>query len=326
MKSSREDVVSAYKLFLDRMPESEEIITYWDGHDTKELLIAFMRSEEYRQKSYSMFPQHSNVIINDFIYNPVIRPTFCQSRISKIIRRDYENNIELYKRKVSAIKKYSSFLTKILKNNPEYPEDPVWENDFIPPIDGAFLYTTLVEKNPRWYVECGSGNTTKFASRAIRDHRLKTKILSIDPFPRAEVDNLCDKIFRIPFEEMDLSFFDELTSEDILLIDNSHRAFPNSDVTVFFTEILPELPRGMLYTIHDIALPYEVFSERWYNEQYMLAVYLLGGGNGDKIYFPTAFLSQNTNLLRKLHVDIPIYPGASFEHSPGFFWMEKGSS
>ena len=40
----------------------------------------------------------------------------------------------------------------------------------------------------RQMLEIGSGNSTKFARRAIRDHRLCTRITSIDPHPRAEID------------------------------------------------------------------------------------------------------------------------------------------
>ena len=166
---------------------------------------------------------------------------------------------------------------------------PRWNNNFIPPFDAISIYGFLALHNPRYYVEVGSGNTTMFAAQSIRDNDLRTKIISIDPFPRSEIDKLCHKVYRVPFEDMDLSFFDTFSAEDILLIDNSHRSFPNSDVTVFFTEVLPRLPAGMLYTLHDIFLPMDypaIWTEnekRWYNEQYLLCAYLLGGAGGDKI-------------------------------------------
>jgi hypothetical protein len=154
-------------------------------------------------------------------------------------------------------------------------------------------------------------------------HNLRTKIISIDPHPRAEIDQICDEIFRIPFEDMDLSFFNRLTSEDIFIIDNSHRALPNSDVTVFFTEVLPELPAGLLYALHDIALPNETYSDRYYTEQYMLAVYMIGGMANDEIYFPTGFLSNHTPLLKELTQDLHVHD-LIFYNFDGFFWMKKG--
>ena len=65
-----------------------------------------------------------------------------------------------------------------------------------------------------------------------------------------------------------------LSAGDMVFIDNSHRAFQNSDVTVFFTEVLPALPAGVAYGIHDIFLPDDYpagWSDRFYNEQYLLA-------------------------------------------------------
>ena len=113
-----------------------------------------------------------------------------------------------------------------------------------------------------------------FARQAIRDNALRTKIISIDPFPRANIEALCDEIIRLPCEYVPSDFFDSLASDDILFVDNSHRAFPNSDVTVFFTEILPNLPKGLIYGLHDIFLPWDYpdeWRERFYNEQYLLS-------------------------------------------------------
>ena len=67
----------------------------------------------------------------------------------------------------------------------------------------------------------------------------------VDPFPRVEIDQLCDVVHRVGLEDLDLRVFDELTSKDIVFIDNSHRSFPNSDVTVFFLEVLGRLPKGL---------------------------------------------------------------------------------
>jgi hypothetical protein len=73
---------------------------------------------------------------------------------------------------------------------------------------------------------------------------LDTEIISIDPMPRAEIDNLADKIIREPFENIDFDIFDNLNENDILFVDNSHRILPNSDSMVFYLEILPRLKKG----------------------------------------------------------------------------------
>jgi hypothetical protein len=263
------------------------------------------------------------VIVFDYPYVSKPRPSFKNSRAARMVEEDYERNAAVYLKKIETIASNGKLFAGIPLAPGKDPTEPNWVNDWLTPLDEAMIYTLLKEKNPPRYVECGSGNSTKFAARAIRDNGLRTKIISIDPRPRAEIDAICDKIFRIPFEEMDLGFFRGLTGEDIFVMDGSHRSFPNSDVTVFFTEALPELPSGMIYGIHDIAFPWESYTERYYNEQYMLAAYLTGGAMGDKIHFPARYIAESTGLVKKLDEDAGV-PGLRFSGKSYFFWMEKG--
>jgi hypothetical protein len=91
------------------------------------------------------------------------------------------------------------------------------------------------------------------------------------------------------------------------------------------------LPSGILYAIHDIALPYEIFVDRLYNEQYMLAVYIIGGMMNYKIYFPTGYIGQQTNFLYNLDQELPIYREISWQDTRlkyadkcgGFFELRK---
>jgi Methyltransferase domain len=158
--------------------------------------------------------------------------------------------------------------------------EPHWLNDWFPAFDAISLYGLVATRRPRRLVEIGSGNSTLFARRAVRDHSPGTRIVSIDPSPRAEVDAQCDEVVRMPLEDVPLSFFEGITPADMVFFDGSHRAFQNSDATVFFTEILPLLPAGTLVGVHDIFLPYDypqAWLGRWYSEQYLLACWLLGG-------------------------------------------------
>lgn len=204
---------------------------------------------------------------------------------------------------------------------------PIWLNGWFPGVDAISLYGLLAINNPRWYVEVGSGNSTKFARQAITDHGLRTRITSIDPFPRTDIDSICDKVIRQPCEDVSSEFFDSLTSEDILFIDNSHRSFPNSDVTVFFTEILPYLPSGMIYGLHDIFLPWDYpddWKDRYYSEQYLLAAYLLGGAGGDEIVLPNTYLSYSEpHLLGSLDQTLNNPRLAGIEKTGCAFWLRR---
>lgn len=217
-------------------------------------------------------------------------------------------------------------LRAIAVEPPADSAEPYWRNDWIPGLDTAALYGFVADRRPKTYFEVGSGNSTKFVRRAITDLGLATRIVSVDPEPRAEVDALCDVMHRVGFEDFDLALLDRLEPGDVVFIDNSHRVLPNSDVTVFFMEALGRLPKGCLYGLHDIFLPWDYPAEwvgpRFYSEQYMLAAYLFGGADGDEIVFPAAFLSDDADVTSALDSLWSIAP--RFPRNGGAFWMTKG--
>ncbi|GAB1817674.1 class I SAM-dependent methyltransferase [Herbidospora sp. RD11066] len=200
---------------------------------------------------------------------------------------------------------------------------PYWDNGWLPPLDALGLYGLLVETNPGRYVEIGSGNSTKFARRAIDDHGLRTRITSIDPAPRANVDALCDVTVRSPLERADLAIFADLEPGDIVFLDGSHRVLMGSDVTVFFFEVLPLLPPGVLVHLHDIMLPFDYPPEwRWrhYSEQYLLAAFLLGDPARHDVELPSAFVHDDPalrDLLRPLWERLSV----TEHYLPASFWF-----
>jgi hypothetical protein len=209
------------------------------------------------------------------------------------------------------------------------PDNPHWVNGYLPPLDGMIIYTQLGLLKPRTYLEIGSGTSTKFARKAIRDFGLQTKIISIDPTPRAEIDALCDEVIRAPFQNIGEKILAWLQPGDMLFQDGSHHVFTNTDATVFFNEVLPVLPAGITYGIHDIFLPddYPVaWHKRFYNEQYLWASYLLAGAGGDEIVFPVYFISRDPALAGLLEplFKLPELDGLS-PHG-GAFWMKSGAS
>ncbi len=213
------------------------------------------------------------------------------------------------------------------RDEPDDPREPYWFNSWFPPLDGMSLAALLKANGPTTFLEVGSGNSTKFARKAIEQHALNTKIISIDPFPRVEIDQMCDDVIRSPLEKVDLEIFDQLENGDVLLIDNSHRSFMNSDVTVFFTEVLPRLKPGVIYGIHDIFLPddyHQIWADRYYNEQYLLAMYLLGGADGDNVLFPASYVARHSQYRERLtrygsQIGLPELA----DLGTGCFWMRR---
>lgn len=233
---------------------------------------------------------------------------------------------ERYRRLLQEFLAYKDSFLKISAQEPADESQPYWSNPWLPPLDALCLYGLIAKHNPRLYVEVGSGNSTKYVRRAISDHGLRTRIISIDPHPRAVIDKICDEVVRKKLEDCDLELFAGLGAEDVLFVDNSHRSFQNSDVTVVFTEILPVLQSGCIYGIHDIFLPndYPVdWLERFYNEQYLLMAYLLGGAGGDEIVCPVHFIQLNPELVE---IVSPVIAHPNLEGAlpiGGGFWMRR---
>ena len=192
-----------------------------------------------------------------------------------------------------------------LQDHPEIGVKPAWVGGPITAFDTLALYSMLVKYRPKTFLEIGSGMTTRFARQAITDHRLETRLVSLDPMPRYQIDTICDEVIRQSLEEADLSIFDQLTSGDILFFDGSHRTFTNSDVTVFFIDVLPRLKPGVIVHLHDIHLPWDypdMFLDWYWNEQYMLAVYLMNAKSRIDVLLPTAFIGRSGEFDRELDV------------------------
>jgi hypothetical protein len=219
-----------------------------------------------------------------------------------------------------------------IKRKDESPamQEPFWNNGFLPGLDIVALYSMLVKNNPERYVEVGSGNSTLVARLAIKNHNLKTKIVSIDPMPRADIDAISDEVIRKPFEDV-TAFLNELkiTKNDVIFIDNSHRVLPNSDSTVFFMEWMPVLPEGTLVHIHDIYLPYDYpqfMCDRGYSEQYVLAAFLMANPQKYSVEFPCYFVSQDPELSKILE---PLWTEPNLQNVEthgGSFWLRIGKS
>ena len=218
------------------------------------------------------------------------------------------------------------FSLNILKNEPD-ENRPAWNNGYLPGLDIMALYTIIGHFKPEHYIEIGSGNSTKVARKSIVDNHLSTQILSVDPFPRANIDHLATEIIRKPLENMkDIGMIIEtLNANDILFIDNSHRCLPNSDATVCFLEILPLLKPGVIVEFHDIYLPWDYpqfMCDRFYSEQYMLAAFLLANPQKYKPLLPAWHISQTPELTGMLS-EIWDHPNLkTVEKHGGSFWIQ----
>ena len=262
---------------------------------------------------------------NDYDYSPRVRPyesTAGGRQVRALIRRDHSLVVDM----IRTVTEFRNRFANIEVNSRD-PRAPEWGQSWLPAFDAMMIYALIGSRAPPRYLEIGSGNSTKFARRAIGDLGLSTQIISIDPEPRAEIDTICDRVVRTPVEDADI---DEIVwwlgDGGVVFIDNSHRSFQNSDVTVCFTELLPALPSGTVYGIHDIHLPYDYhacFLDHLYNEQYLLAMYLLGGAGGDRVVMPAWFAAHDPELGLLLRDAIDIEPIPAERRGGSSFWLER---
>jgi hypothetical protein len=213
-----------------------------------------------------------------------------------------------YRAFLGVMRAYAPALRDIPRHlDPKNLHIPAWEGFAYDPFDILALYAMIRKVKPKQYMEIGSGVTTAIARRAIIDEGLGTRITSIDPSPRTEIDRICDHVIRQGLESCDPAIVDPLESGDILFFDGSHRSFMNSDVTVFFIDILPRLKPGVIVHIHDITLPwdYDLYFKNWYwNEAYMLAVYLMARKSSIIPLLPTAFICRDPRFNNEFELPI----------------------
>jgi Methyltransferase domain len=187
--------------------------------------------------------------------------------------------------------------------HPTTPGEPYWVNRWFTGLDAVALYAMLVERNPRIYLEVGSGCSTLFARRAIRDHHLRTAIISVDPAPRAEVAAICDDRILMPLQDIDADRLPSLGAQDIFFFDGSHYVFSNTDTTVALLETVPATAPGTLLQFHDVYLPWDYppeWRERHYGEQFLIAACLLGGDDLVEVVLANFLCSRDAELHSRL--------------------------
>ena len=231
---------------------------------------------------------------------------------------------------------YAGLLNEVLKFEGQYAEldrqlhgslsgVSIWNNGYLPGLDTMILYTMIATHQPSNYVEIGSGYSTLVASQAINNSDLQTRILCIDPKPRHSVEKVADQIIYEPIEDCDLDEILSLQDGDILFFDGSHMILPNNDCTIFFLEILPFLKSGVVVQIHDIYLPYDYpqfMCDRFYSEQYGLAIYLMSNPSKYRILSPNYYISHDeylSSIISKLWLNSNLKKA---EKHGGSFWFE----
>lgn len=161
-----------------------------------------------------------------------------------------------------------------------------FENPAYSYSDGIFLHCMIRYLKPERIIEVGSGFSscmTLDTNEFFFNGSINTTF--IEPYPELffslikEQDK--EKVKTIPsrLQDVSLSEFEKLKSNDILFIDSTHVSKINSDVNYIIFKILPRLAPGVYIHFHDIFFPFEypkpwIYEGRAWNEAYLLKAFL----------------------------------------------------
>ena len=246
---------------------------------------------------------------------------------AEVRRRGYPALADLFGRREDAfaafldvIEGYAEALEAI---GPDTPPEPRWNQSWFPRLDGAAAYAMVRHHAPRRIVEVGSGHSTRFLARAVRDGGIACEITAIDPAPRATIAGLPVRTIASTVQEAGEAPFAALAPGDLLFVDSSHVLMPDSDVDFLLSRVLPALPTGALVHFHDIFLP-EDYPESWtwrgYNEQAAVAA-LIASGDAYEVLFASRYVvtEMAERLSESAVAGLPFIDGA-VENS---LWLER---
>jgi hypothetical protein len=204
-------------------------------------------------------------------------------------------------------------------------------------FDALVAYCMVRHFQPRLIIEVGSG----FSSLLFNEAATKNKnsvLVCIEPFPQEFLKQGIPRLQRLiekKVEEIDLEFFSQLNSGDILFIDSSHTVKIGGDVNYLFLEVLPRLNPGVIVHIHDIFLPFEyrrdwvVEELRFWTEQYLLQAFLTFNSEFEVLmansYMAHKYLEEVKAAfpsLERLNTSSP----NSGKWGGGSFWVRRKSS
>lgn len=296
-----------------------------------------------RKNKFRSFPILKRIFVCIGVYpirNHYYEPLFDSRKLRKSLREDrnlpgINLNIDEQVKLLNQFN-YNSELINI----PYYKKDKKIENEYCYTVgpfrsgDAEYLYNMIRHFKPKRIIEIGSGHSTLMARKAIE---MNKKIITsyecdhicIEPYENKWLNNIAVSVERIQVEELNVSYFEKLSENDILFIDSSHIIRPQGDVLYEYLEILPTLKKGVIIHIHDIFTPKDYLDE-WvkdhnffWNEQYLLEAFL-SNNNDFRIIGATNFLMHN--FTKEFSAKCPILEKENLDglnREPGSFWIAK---
>jgi hypothetical protein len=293
-----------------------------------------------RRKRFIHFPISKRIFLNTGVY-PILDhyydPLFHTRRLKLPPNTDrYLPGIDFNIDEQIALLQKFNYNEELLKF-PVYPNDKKREFEYcytdqaFRSGDSEYLYNMIRLFKPARIIEIGSGSSTLMAINATLQNKKENpeyqcEQICIEPYENKWLESLGIKIHRKLVEDLELSYFAQLQSGDILFIDSSHMIRPQGDVLFEYLQILPTLKPGVIVHVHDIFTPRDYLLEwldlpYFWNEQYLLEAFL--SFNKDfRIIGALNFLMHNRyNAISAKCPVLKMETEKGIKREPGSFWM-----
>ena len=291
-----------------------------------EVLPSCVHNADFRE-IFRLWERHGVHVTPVHFYQPIPNtqslPEILWSRASELIGIDMNDGVQLDLLR-NHFPKFRDEYDQFPAEAPSEPGRFNLTNGLFDGTDALVAYCMIRHFQPRLIIEVGSGFSSLIAAEAIA--RIEdSALICIEPFPhdflRRGVPGLRSLIEK-KVEDIDLEFFSQLQSGDILFIDSSHTVRIGGDVNYLFLEVLPRLKPGVIVHVHDIFSPFDyrrdwVMDElRFWGEQYLLQAFLTFNSEFE-VLMANAYLGHH--YMEDLKTTFPNSPW----WGGGSFWMRR---
>ena len=228
--------------------------------------------------------------------------------------------------------KYKSEYENLPRQKTSCPHQFFLDNERFGNVDAQILWCMIRHLKPKRIIEIGSGYSTLLAAEAVLKNQeeniyCQCELVAIEPYPNPLLLKGfpgLSKLMLSPVQQVPLTEFEALTTNDILCIDSSHALKIGGDVQYEYLEILPRLRAGAMVHVHDIFLPAE-YPSTWvldrhvfWNEQYLLQAFLTFN-NKYEVCFAGRYMCLN--YPDRIAAAFSAYKGE--DTWPTSFWMRR---
>jgi hypothetical protein len=234
---------------------------------------------------FPIWERHGFHVTPVHFYQPIpdtqTLPETLWNRSSKLVGVDMNDSVQL--------DLLRNCFPKFREEYEQFPTKPTGQpsrfylsNGLFDGTDALVAYCMVRHFQPRLIIEIGGGFSSLILGEAAAKNN-SSPLICVEPFPQEflkrgflGLHSLIEK--RV--EDVELEFFSQLGSGDILFIDSSHTVKIGGDVNYLFLEVLPRLNPGVIVHVHDIFFPFDyrrdwVLEElRFWTEQYLLQAFL----------------------------------------------------